>query len=61
MRREAVDDRPSGIAKPQKLSDFIERLSGSVVARVADVPVRPEILLHLRKIKMRVSAGHYQR
>src|SRR5229473_8201000 len=61
MRREPVNNRPSRITKPQKLSDFIERLSSSVVASVTDVPVGPEILVHLRKIKMRVPARHHQR
>ena len=39
MRSEPVDDRSSRIPQPQKLSDFIERLSSSIVASVADVPV----------------------
>src|SRR5713101_10031865 len=61
VRRQPVDDRSSGITQSQQLRDFIERLAGRVVASVADVPVGPEILLHLCKIKMRVSARHHQR
>ncbi len=61
MRREPVDDWPSRVAQSQKLSDFIERLSGSVVASAPDVPIAPEILMHLGKIKMRVSARDNQR
>src|SRR6202158_580154 len=61
VRCEPVDDRSSGIAQSQKLRHFIERLSGSVVASVADVPVGPEIFLHLGEIQMRVAAGNNQR
>ena len=61
MRRQSVDDRSSGIAEAEQLRDFIERLSGGVVASVADVPVGPEIFLHLGKIKMRVAARDHQR
>src|SRR5208282_2742613 len=61
MRCEPINDGSSGIAKSQKLRDFIERLSGGVVASVADVPVGPEIFLHLGKIKMRVAARDNQR
>src|SRR6266851_4887237 len=61
VRREPVDDGSSGITQSQQLRDFIERLAGRVVASVADVPVGPEILPHLCKIKMRVSARHHQR
>src|SRR5208337_2703511 len=61
VRRQPVDDGSSGIADPQQLRDFIERLSGGIVASVADVPVGPKIFPHLGKIKMRVAARDHQR
>ena len=60
-RRQSVDDRSSRIPQSQQLRDFIERLSGGVIASVPDVPVGPEIFLHLGKIKMRVPARDHQR
>src|SRR5208282_6808852 len=47
-------------AQSQKLRHFIKRLPGGVVASKADVPISPEILLQLRKIKMRMATGDYQ-
>src|SRR5260370_39350250 len=61
MRRKPVNNGSSGIPLPQKLRDFIERLPSSVVTSVPDVLVAPKILLHLGKIKMRVSARDHQR
>ena len=60
-RRQSVDDRSSRIPQSQQLRDFIERLSAGVIASVPDVPVGPEIFLHLGKIKMRVPARDHQR
>src|ERR1039458_3898177 len=60
VRREPVDDRPSRITESQQLRDFIERLSGSIVARASNVPVAPKIFPHLCQIEMGVAAGHHQ-
>src|SRR5258708_403934 len=61
IQRKPVNNRSSRISESQKLSDFIESLSGSIVASMANVPVAPEILVHLGEIKMRVSSRDHQR
>src|SRR6266446_2435826 len=60
IQRKPVNNRSSRIAESQKLSNFIERLSSSIVASVPDVPVGPEIFPHLGEIKMRVPARDHQ-
>ena len=58
---EAVDDRTSWIAEREQLGHFVERFSGGIVARVAYVLVRPEILLMLGEVEMRVTSRDHQR
>ncbi len=60
MGCEAVDDRPAGIAQAKQLGNFIESLSGRVVARVADVFVGPTLVLLRRQIEVCVSSRHNQ-
>ncbi len=44
VRREAVDDRASGIAEAEKLGDFVESFSRGIIAGVADIVIDPEVL-----------------
>src|ERR1700731_858507 len=44
MRSEPVDDRASRISQTQQLRHLIESLSGGIVARVANVFVRPTLI-----------------
>ena len=50
MRRELVDEGPSGVAETQQLRHLVEGFSGSIVASVADVFVAPAGPVLLRKI-----------
>src|SRR5579872_6793328 len=55
-----IDDRSAGVSQRQQLCDFVESLAGGVIARVADVPVRPAIIFPLCKVEVSVSPGDDQ-
>ena len=57
---EPIDDRAPGISQTQKLRDFVEGLTGSVVTSVADVLVTPGVILFRSEVKMRVPARNNQ-
>ena len=45
MSRQPVDDRASGITEAEQFCDFVESLAGSVVTSVADVFIRPTLIV----------------
>ena len=45
MGREAINHRAAWITEPQELGDFVEGLSGRVVARASDIFVAPGLAL----------------
>jgi hypothetical protein len=59
--RQPINHRPARISQAQQLSHFIESLSRSVVARVADVLVRPALTAPLCQIQMRMPSRNDQR
>jgi hypothetical protein len=61
MSRKLVYDRSAGVTQSQQFCDFIESLSGRVITSMADVLVRPVVVLSLCQIKMSVAAGDHQR
>ena len=65
VRCEPINDRASGITESQQFSHFVERFSGSIVARVANICISPEVFfvpfLKLGEVEMRVAARDNQR
>jgi hypothetical protein len=59
--RKSIDDRSTGIAESEKLSDFVEGFACSVIASVTDVAILPRVSDLLGEIEVRVSAAHDQR
>ena len=55
MARQRVDDRPSRIAKPQQLGNFVISFSRGIVSRAPDVYIAPAMLTLLRQKQVRVS------
>src|SRR5271155_402737 len=60
IRSEPVDDWASGIPEAQQFRDFVESLAGGVIARVADVLVRPTVVFPRSQIKVCVSSRNNQ-
>src|ERR1700722_1629894 len=61
MRSEPVNDRASRISQTQQLRHFIESLSGGIVARVANVFVRPALISSRRQVEASMPPGNNQR
>src|SRR5262249_54268840 len=58
---ETVDDWTARISECEQFRDFVESLSGRVIARVTNVLVGPAVAFGLGKIKMSMSARDNQR
>ena len=59
MTGKPIDDWTSWIPQAKQLSDFIEGLAGSIIARLSNVFVRPTDSSRLGPVEMGMSAGHY--
>src|SRR6202043_2369543 len=55
-----IENRPSGIPKPEQLGDFVVRFAGGIVARLADSAIVkcPERFVGLHFIQNGVSTGN---
>ena len=60
MSCQPVDDRASGITEAEQFCDFVESLAGSVVTSVADVFIRPTLIVLGGQIQVGVPSRHDQ-
>ena len=60
MRSEAVNDWSTGISQAKQLGNFVESLSGSIIAGMADIFIGPAFVLLRGEIKVRVSSRNHQ-
>src|SRR5262249_23130854 len=60
VRGQAIDYGAARISEAQEFCDLVERLSGCVVARMADIFVSPPSAFLRCQVEVGMASGHYQ-